>query len=778
VQQNYTAVSEYLTDKNISHTLASGEQEVRIDCPQCGDTKQHLYISNQEGCFFCQKCQWKGSWTDLLTEIDETEVVSLSNNTVWQLVPKVEKKILDPQLATQYHQQLPERILKYLQSIDRGLSLESIEKYQLGWDGNSITIPVFDEAGQLVNIRHRRDPAKAKEDGPKIWGEKGYGVSLFNVGILQQLADDHSYVVLCEGEFDAIKLNQQAFPTVTGGGAGIFKQEWVPYFDNIKTIYICYDTDETGKQGAAKVAQYFGDRAKIVTLPSSANEKVDVTKFCATHSVEDFQTLLDSAEAVQGATSAKTKQDEKKKHEKQKEKPNEATFLILENGSLAEEIVDVQTGMPWFLVYDQTTTQTRLVHQLVVRGKTFVPLHDDLVTKSVVRFPSQISDYGNFQELYNEVRQFIYRYADMSPFFLQLATYYVFLTWLFDTTSTITYLGIFSPEKGAGKTRIAKTIGALCYKPILTTGSITPPVIFRLLEKVRGTLVLNEFDFDNSDLSSEVIKILNNGYETEMSVLRIQINGDSVQAFDAYGPKIFTYRRKKKDEAFESRMVTIPAEETTREDIPIELPRTFWHEALMIRNKLLLYRFQNHGAQPTVDTARLIGLNRRLRQTLYPLLRVIPDQVFLDKLIKFAKEYQETERADREASWVANALRVLVNLTLSPETITVQQFAKQLTSANVYESSKEETVTARKAGSIVRNHLKLTTKRISAGPSKGQYEVVIDAPKVLNLCEKYGVEIPAESSLHSPSSPSSGQASERSDGSEDQQEGPLDHGDF
>lgn len=56
--------------------------------------------------------------------------------------------------------------------------------------------------------------------------------------------------------------------------------------------------------------------------------------------------------------------------------------------------------------------------------------------------------------------------------------------------------------------------------------------------------------------------------------------------------KIFAYRKKKRDQAFESRLITIPTEETTREDIPITLPKEFEERASKLRNKLLMFRFK------------------------------------------------------------------------------------------------------------------------------------------------------------------------------------------
>lgn len=446
------------------------------------------------------------------------------------------------------------------------------------------------------------------------------------------------------------------------------------------------------------------------------------------------------------------------------QEPTKTTFQILDNGDLAEQIIDEETGIPVFLISQKGTGKLSKAYEVTVAGKKYIPLDNSLVTRKIILFPRSAGVYRGYKDLHDDIRKFIHKYADLSPFFLELAVHYVMLTWVFDTASTVSYLGIYSSEKGVGKTRIAKTIGTLCYKPIISTGSPTPAVIYRMMESVRGTMVLNEFDFDNSDLSSEIIKILNNGYEKGMSVLRIQIKGSEVEAFDAFSPKIFTYRKKKKDEAFESRLITINVEETTREDIPIELPSSFENEAAFIRSKLLTYRFQKYYSMPSVNSDRLKGLNRRLRQTLLPILRVVEDEVFLSELLAFATEHQNVMKTELASSWMAETVRTLVAMTTTMLVITPKNFAEQLTLNNVFGDGS--VITPKRAGSIARNDLGFRSVRITSGTSKGQYGVLLDKERLMNLCNKYEIEIPPESSLSSRPSPTSDQVSEHGEGSE------------
>ena len=55
--------------------------------------------------------------------------------------------------------------------------------------------------------------------------------------------------------------------------------------------------------------------------------------------------------------------------------------------------------------------------------------------------------------------------------FEEAATYYVLLTWVYDTFNELPYLRL-KGEFGTGKTRCLLTIGSLCYKPMFVSGAI------------------------------------------------------------------------------------------------------------------------------------------------------------------------------------------------------------------------------------------------------------------------------------------------------------------
>src|SRR5437870_12329062 len=174
-------------------------------------------------------------------------------------------------LARKFHNDLPDRIRQYLNA--RGIPNESIDLNLLGWNGWRITIPIFNREGELAFFKQARDP-EDKSDSPKMiaW-PKGH-LELYG---RENLKDEPTQIIICEGDFDRLVLEANDFKAVTStAGARAFKKEWAKEFENIPDVYICFDNDEPGKQGALRVARFI-PHAKIVELPAEVGEGGDIT---------------------------------------------------------------------------------------------------------------------------------------------------------------------------------------------------------------------------------------------------------------------------------------------------------------------------------------------------------------------------------------------------------------------------------------------------------------------------------------------------------------------
>ncbi len=199
------------------------------------------------------------------------------------------RELLD--LATQYHQALPGRVRKYLN--DRGIPDLQIDAHLLGWNGQRISIPIFDRSGELVSFKLARD-AEDPFPGSKMITTPGAHAELYG---WDELLRKPPQIVICEGEFDRLVLEANGFSAVTStGGAGVFRPEWVADFEPIAEVYACFDNDTAGRSGAERVSRLI-PRARIIELPEEVGWCGDVTDYFVRlkHTREEFAELMDAA---------------------------------------------------------------------------------------------------------------------------------------------------------------------------------------------------------------------------------------------------------------------------------------------------------------------------------------------------------------------------------------------------------------------------------------------------------------------------------------------------
>lgn len=200
------------------------------------------------------------------------------------------------QLASKYHDALPERMRQYLNA--RGIPDAVIDLHLLGWNGTRITIPIFDREGHLAFFKLAKGPDDTGP-GPKMITTPGAHAELYG---RERVRAKPFRIVICEGEFDRLVLEGNGIAAVTStGGAGVFRPEWGESFRQIPEIYVCLDRDEPGRAGARRVGELI-PHAKIVELPMEVGDGGDVTDFFVRlgKTAGDFEKLLVAAKPLPG----------------------------------------------------------------------------------------------------------------------------------------------------------------------------------------------------------------------------------------------------------------------------------------------------------------------------------------------------------------------------------------------------------------------------------------------------------------------------------------------
>ena len=402
------------------------------------------------------------------------------------------------------------------------------------------------------------------------------------------------------------------------------------------------------------------------------------------------------------------------------------------DGTLIETVFDPEERITALLIAKGTSIDR--VTEWERDGIRLRPVRatNNLVRHGAIRFASNAFKFGTVEDLLADIDRYIVTYVALTPEARHLATGYVLLSWVYDVFAELPYLR-FRGDYGTGKTRALLTIGSITYKPFFASGASTVSPIFHTLNTFRGTLIFDEADFRFSDEKAELVKILNNGNAKGFPVLRTRMTEKrefDPQAFVVYGPKIVGMRNTYEDRALESRFLSIDMPPGKASGIPINLPDEQEAKALVLRNKLLMYRFRYRHTL-TLDT-RLVdpSLEARTNQILLPLLSVVPDTEMRKSIRKLAGAWETQLASERSLTPEGQVLEILNRLTL--DRLPLKEIVTAFIEA--YGSDYKRPVTSRYVGSLLRR------LGLNLYKSEGIYVL---APghrdAVAALCARYGV---------------------------------------
>jgi hypothetical protein len=332
---------------------------------------------------------------------------------------------------------------------------------------------------------------------------------------------------------------------------------------------------------------------------------------------------------------------------------------IVDKDTIVENIFNPETQTSKYAIYKNGDI-TYEENYLTTSGREYLPLNstDSLFEHKLLHLASEASEYFADRLLDENIYEFIRKYFVVEPDFEVICKNYIKLTWLYDNLSELPYLR-FSGQEGVGKSRALKTIGILCYKSIIA-GNATESSIFRMIDQVHGTMVLDEADLAFSDNTSGIIKLLNNGFQKGMPSLRTKPKNDGVEAFSTFSPKIVGMHNSFSDSSLESRFITKDLyEEKLERKIPKNLDENFFSEALEIRNSLLMYRFKNYFRPLNLSKSEGMGFKNRIQQIYNPLL-AITDNKSEEEVIFAQMRIANTDMINEKANFIeAKILRIM-----------------------------------------------------------------------------------------------------------------------
>lgn len=417
------------------------------------------------------------------------------------------------------------------------------------------------------------------------------------------------------------------------------------------------------------------------------------------------------------------------------------------------------------------------LERLKIGERKFLPIPaNNIIRKKVILLPSEMTELKDEGELLFAIKAHNARYFDFGTdeTFEQLCMIYPFFTYLARQFRTVPYLRALG-DYGTGKSRLLKTMGPICYQPIMTNAGSSASSLFRILDLfTNSTLVLDEADFNNSDEASMIAKILNGGNEKGQPILRSEKNAMGnfdAAAFDVFGPKIIGMRKDFQDQATASRCLTkemLPIMPHPR--IPLDLPpvEIYEKECMGIRNALFTYMMHNMQKDQQVDLGAIDrAMDSRTAQVTVSLLTVMKSEKGRDLVREYLKNVTEERKGERYATFTARVLEgimlawawgpvsdrmedadrvYLKDISLATNLVVDEQNRQMGDDDDDGDDDKGGRFKAksRKLGKTMRTYLNLKTIRCTDGipqyKGTNYLNMAAEMDRVRGLCERWAVE--------------------------------------
>lgn len=250
--------------------VAAGEDEIKICCPVHEDSTPSASLNTKEHLWKCYvpSCGASGDFVSLLAYIvkQERRLVLADLQARYPDIAGVSE--IPTNTVEKFHKKLHEAgpLLNELRK--RGLTDEMMRDARLGFHDGRITIPVYSQTGQCVNVRRYLPGAPGPQ---KMRNTSGHGSpALYRADRLGNAAE----VLVCGGEMKALVagtlLADKGIAAVCStGGEGHWLNEWTTLLSSRK-VYICMDVDEPGIAAARNMALEMFGKVKsvhVVKLP-------------------------------------------------------------------------------------------------------------------------------------------------------------------------------------------------------------------------------------------------------------------------------------------------------------------------------------------------------------------------------------------------------------------------------------------------------------------------------------------------------------------------------
>jgi len=396
----------------------------------------------------------------------------------------------------------------------------------------------------------------------------------------------HKAVIFTEGEKKTLCLIKHGYYAIGLPGVWQFKnqkqdelflKEFEEWNWKERTVYICFDSDAKYNSNVVKAEIELalnlyarGAKVFIIRLPQpNHTDKVGVDDYITQEGIEAFGGVYDEAKPLFKAYPDTYYQEIIK-----------SLAILQKQGTLLAGQVEHATMLlakHWHI--RKSTIEKDL--------KGYLPVEKE-EKQSIVEELEPCSEEVNGIEIANQIARILKKYVYLSSeHYYTAITLWIFLTYAYDRFGILPMLLITSPTRRCGKTTLLTVSEGLANKALIAS-NISPPAVYRTVEKYKPTLLLDEADTSLAR-NEELRGIINAGHtERTASVVRTGSKETNFEPerFSTFNPKAIAMIGKPCG-TWMDRSIHIKMERKTK-DIHIEkLPIDFYEQMKPLRQKLI-----------------------------------------------------------------------------------------------------------------------------------------------------------------------------------------------
>jgi 5S rRNA maturation endonuclease (ribonuclease M5) len=266
-----------------------------VICPFHDDLNPSLSINiDALGEYYCHSGECDGRGTSFIGFYVKKHQVPFQH-AMKEIYSKYVRPTVPIETALEWHRTLMATpiVQKWLLQ-ERGLTVETIQYYKLGFDGARLTIPVENEFGMVINVR--RYDITRKSEAKMISYAEGYGRSaLFPINAL-----NGPEVIVTEGELDTLLGRQCGLNCICStGGAGYWNEEFSNYLED-HSVIVLLDNDQPGWDGSQRIAASLTSKARTLKIARYETPGIDLTDYIIRHqgTIEGLRAIVDSGQII------------------------------------------------------------------------------------------------------------------------------------------------------------------------------------------------------------------------------------------------------------------------------------------------------------------------------------------------------------------------------------------------------------------------------------------------------------------------------------------------